>query len=107
VQIDPIKPTLKPPVTKRLKLKYHVTLSNFAFKFNLRRHNKGDVWNFLNGIEGRYKTQCKEFNSQQSSLKELKSKGGLSGEKALAKLLKTPGQKLLDKPKVGRCRLTL
>ena len=61
--------------------------------------HKGDVWNFLNGIESRYKTQCKEFDAQQKQLKELKSKGGLSGDKAVQKLLKTPGAKLLDKPK--------
>jgi len=29
---------LKPPGTKRLKLKCHVLLSSFAFKFNLRRY---------------------------------------------------------------------
>jgi len=37
MQVDPIKPKLKLPGTKRLKLKYDVPLSNFAFKFNLRR----------------------------------------------------------------------
>ena len=37
VQVDPIKPTLKPSGAKRLKLKYDGPLSNFAFKFNLRR----------------------------------------------------------------------
>jgi len=36
VQVDPIKPTLKAPGTKRLKLKYDEQLSNFAFNFNLR-----------------------------------------------------------------------
>ena len=38
VQVDPIKPTLKPPVSKSLKLKYDELLSNVAFKFNLRRY---------------------------------------------------------------------
>jgi hypothetical protein len=38
VQVDPIKPKLKPPGTKRLKLEHDVPLSNFAFKFNLRRY---------------------------------------------------------------------
>jgi len=37
VQVDPIKLTLKVPGTKRLKLKCDGPLSNFAFKFNLRR----------------------------------------------------------------------
>jgi len=40
VQVDPIKPTLKTPGTKRSKLKYDRPLSSFAFKFNLRRYNK-------------------------------------------------------------------
>jgi hypothetical protein len=38
VQVDPIKPSLKAPGIKRLKLKYDKPLSNFAFKFNLRRY---------------------------------------------------------------------
>ena len=38
VQVDPIKPTLKAPGTKRLKLKYDKLLSSFAFNFNLRRY---------------------------------------------------------------------
>jgi len=42
VQVDPIKPTLKAPGIKRLKLEYDVLLSNFALKFNLRRFNQGD-----------------------------------------------------------------
>ena len=40
VQVDPMKPTLKPPGTKRLKLKCDVPLSSFAFKFNSRRVNQ-------------------------------------------------------------------
>ena len=39
MQVDPIKPTLKAPGTKRLKLKYDEPLSKFAFKFNLRRYS--------------------------------------------------------------------
>ena len=38
VQLDPIKPTLKPAGSKRLKLKYVKLLSTFAFKFNSRRY---------------------------------------------------------------------
>jgi hypothetical protein len=41
VQVEPIKPRLKAPGTKRLKLKYGKLLSDFAFNFNLRRNNKG------------------------------------------------------------------
>jgi len=40
VQIDPMKPTLKPRITKHLKLKCDEPLSNFALKFNLRRYIK-------------------------------------------------------------------
>jgi hypothetical protein len=40
VQVDPIKPELKPPGTKRLKLQYDEPLSNFAFNFNLHRYTK-------------------------------------------------------------------
>jgi hypothetical protein len=39
VQVDPIKPKLKPPGTERLKLKCDTLLSNCAFIFNLRRYN--------------------------------------------------------------------
>jgi len=42
VQVDPIKPMLKAPETKLLKLKYDTPLSKFAFKFNLRRCPKGE-----------------------------------------------------------------
>ena len=38
MQVNPIKPNLKPPGTKRLKLGYDGLLSNFGFKFNLRRY---------------------------------------------------------------------
>jgi len=40
VQVDPIKPILKPPGTKHLKLKCEIMFSTFAFKFNLRRYNE-------------------------------------------------------------------
>ena len=36
--IDPIKPNLKPPGTKRLKLNRDVLLTTSAFKFNSRRY---------------------------------------------------------------------
>jgi hypothetical protein len=38
VQVDPIKPTLKAPETKRLTPKYDELLSTFAFKITLRRY---------------------------------------------------------------------
>ena len=40
--MDPIKPQLKAPGTKRLKLKYDELLSSFAFNFNLRRYTMND-----------------------------------------------------------------
>jgi hypothetical protein len=40
VQVDPIKPTLKAPGTKRLKLDHDEPLSNFAFKINLRHYKE-------------------------------------------------------------------
>ena len=39
MQVDPIKPKLKLPGPKRLKLNCGVMLSTPAFKFNLRRYN--------------------------------------------------------------------
>jgi len=39
VQVDPIIPTLKEPGTERSKLKHEDLLSNFGFKFNLRRYS--------------------------------------------------------------------
>jgi len=40
VQVEPIKSTLKAPGSMRLKLDYDCPLSNFAFKFHLRRYTK-------------------------------------------------------------------
>jgi hypothetical protein len=41
VQVDPVKPKLKPPGTKHLKLKCDMLLSTSAFKFNVCRYNWG------------------------------------------------------------------
>ena len=38
MQVDPIKPKLKPPGAKRLKLECDKPLSKLGFKFNLRRY---------------------------------------------------------------------
>jgi hypothetical protein len=43
VQVDPLKPKLKPPGAKRLNLKCDILLSTFAFKVNLRRYSTGIV----------------------------------------------------------------
>jgi hypothetical protein len=38
VQVDPMKPKLNPPGTKRLKLNCDTLLSSYAFKVDLRRY---------------------------------------------------------------------
>jgi hypothetical protein len=43
MHVDPFKPTLKAPGTKRLKLDYDKSVSNFAFKFNLRGYSTGQT----------------------------------------------------------------
>ena len=40
MQVDPTKPILKAPKTKRLKLNYDGPPSNFAFKIILRRYTE-------------------------------------------------------------------
>jgi hypothetical protein len=44
-----MKPTLKPPGTKRLKLKDDELVSNFALKFKLRRYIVGIAWSPFDG----------------------------------------------------------
>jgi hypothetical protein len=56
VQVAPIKPTLRAPGIKLSKLKYDKPISNFAFKFNLRRcikalHATGKVGKLSLGTE--------------------------------------------------------
>jgi len=41
MQVEPMKPVLKAPGTKRLKLNHDEPLLNFAFNFNLRRYSQG------------------------------------------------------------------
>ena len=43
MQVDPIKATLKAPESMHLKLIYDGPLSNFAFKFDLRRYSEEDI----------------------------------------------------------------
>jgi len=47
VQLDPIKPRLKPPVASRLKLKYDELVSSYGFKLKLRRYMKKDGYGDL------------------------------------------------------------
>ena len=53
MQLDPIRPTLKPPGSKRLKLKCDIQLSTFALKFKLRRYTKDYLDDFSLHPEGR------------------------------------------------------
>jgi hypothetical protein len=46
VQVNPIKPTLEPPGSKRLKLICDAPLSIVAFNLNLRRYNSARVGAF-------------------------------------------------------------
>jgi hypothetical protein len=48
VQVDPIKPTLKAPGTKGLKLEHDELLSSFAFSFNLRCYSAERGWTCFN-----------------------------------------------------------
>jgi hypothetical protein len=43
VQVDSIRPTLKAPGIKRLKLRHDTRLSNVAFKFDLRRYTAAET----------------------------------------------------------------
>ena len=43
MQVDSIKPTVKAPGTKRLKLNCDAPLSNVAFNFELRRYTKAGL----------------------------------------------------------------
>ena len=43
MQVEPIKPMLKAPGNKRLKLKYNILLSSVAFNVNLRHYIEDDA----------------------------------------------------------------
>ena len=50
MQVDPIRPTLKAPGIKLLKLNYDTPLSNFGFKFNLRHYIPAELDALLRGF---------------------------------------------------------
>ena len=55
VQVDPMKPVLKAPGAKHLKLTYDKLLSNLAFKFSLRHFSwGGPTWSPTNTRQGTY-----------------------------------------------------
>jgi hypothetical protein len=84
MQVDPIKPALKAPGTKRLKLEYDGPVSKFAFKISLPPYNKDKTVTVSgvvtgldklpivsNGVVTGYKTQGKavQVEPMRSKLK--------------------------------------
>jgi hypothetical protein len=53
VQVDPIKPAVKAPGIKRLKLNYDKMLSSFGFNFNLRRYIEAQMHENAGAAVGR------------------------------------------------------
>ena len=51
MQVDPIKPTLKAPGTKRLKVKCERQLSSFAFNFSFRRYSQERIRGTENALD--------------------------------------------------------
>ena len=68
MQVDPIKPKLNPPGTKRLKLKCDVLLSTFAFKFNSRRYTPDDFIDALGMLLAGRVVETTFFGSQGVSV---------------------------------------
>jgi len=104
VQIDPIKPKLKPPGTNCLKLKFDILLSTSAFKSDLRRYSK-DYYNHTavdmkqfekDWVRALEKTRFTNFVEREAVR--------AAGEDDLPP--PKPGSEL-NEIKIGRCRLTL
>jgi hypothetical protein len=51
-QVDPIKPTLKAPGTRQIKLKYYTLLESFGYNFNLRGFTMGKRYLTLSAAQG-------------------------------------------------------
>ena len=101
VQVNPVKPMLKPPGTKRLNLKCDIPLSTFAFKFYLRHYTKG----FWSG-----KSQSEYFLRWRSISAESKAFGAgcllLASKSRRAKIIRCWSAEAA-RAAVKRCRLTL
>ena len=89
MQVDPCRPTLKAPITKRLKLKYDELLSSFAFNFNLRRYTMSTTrWlehhsKRLAKVKGSLENQLKKYSTSTlptsvTYSKGVKTRGGAS-----------------------------
>jgi len=87
VQVDPIRPTLKLPGTRRLKLNDDAPLSVFAFNFELRRYIEAiQAWIFR-GVQA---TDAAAASTDPKESDRMRV-----------------GRQRLDFGQVGRCRLTL
>ena len=64
MQVDPIKLTLKEPEIKLLKLKSGKPLSNFAFKFHLRRYIKSKLYKRFVREEVDLEQECARYAIQ-------------------------------------------
>jgi len=88
VQVDPMTPKLKPPGTKRLRLKCDIPLSTSAFKLNLRRYS----------METERAKKEKANENLAAKKEKFESKKKLATERA---------NDQMRQRKVGRCWLTL
>jgi len=73
VQVDPVKPMLKPPGTNRLKLNSDELLSKCAFDFNLRRYCKG----------GKAAAPSTKKGRKESAMSAVRTYGAPSGKEVL------------------------
>jgi len=89
-----MKPTLKTPVTNRLKLGKSERFSNFAFKFNWRRCMKVIKW-----AEYVFESEVAKLDSRNESAVENEMDENEERERVEA------AEKAEAAAKVGRCRL--
>ena len=98
MQVDPVKPKLKPPGTKHLIQNCDILLSTSAFKFNLRRYNEGDnESDTVGAVEG----TAKKLADVAASLVAMVRMVRLEHEAAA----EFEAGAALAAAKVGRCRL--
>ena len=79
MQVDPIKPTLKPPGTKQLKVKYEELLPSFALNFNFRRY----IEEFSAGLAAALAEQAEGWGftaAEMQTVFSLESFGGDGGD---------------------------
>jgi len=107
VQVDPIKPTLKTPGSKHLKLIHDKLLSNFAFDFNVCRYDTVGAAGPGLGYAGLKNSLAVEFDTWHNSVNDepyerhvaVHTNGALANDAHHAARLASTV--------VGRCRLNL